>query len=76
MDKKNLPMIKMKPYRVSWKADGTRLRLTGIPDIQYITSTDISCTFGGREKFSCLTEIILCFPALVSASLLIVRGSV
>lgn len=27
MDRKNLQLLKMKPYRVSWKADGTRCML-------------------------------------------------
>lgn len=27
MDRKNLQLLKVKPYRVSWKADGTRCSL-------------------------------------------------
>ena len=27
MDRKNLQLLKRKPYRVSWKADGTRCAL-------------------------------------------------
>jgi mRNA-capping enzyme len=67
MDKKNLQLIRAKPYRVSWKADGTRLGLSQTASMIMITcSVGISCTSGAKERFSYWTATILCSPALCS----------
>ena len=79
MDRKNLQLLKRKPYRVSWKADGTRWALhvgsSGQFHIYCHTTAGISCTYDGKEKFSFWIEITLCSLAVSSPSRLVLQGN-